>query len=113
MRIHIVCPAPPRSRKGNRVTAARWADLLGQLGHRVSIASDWAGHACDVLVALHAKKSHAAIRRYRAERPAGPMVVTLTGTDLYRDLATSRRARQSLEWADHLVVLHDLAALDL
>jgi putative glycosyltransferase (TIGR04348 family) len=29
----------------------------------------------------------------------------LTGTDLYRDIHTSRHAQQSLEWADRLIVL--------
>src|SRR3712207_4222197 len=104
MKVFLVCPAPPGSRKGNRVTAERWAGFLRELGHRVRIGGDWDGTPCDVLLALHARKSHPAVKRYRRERPAGPLVVALTGTDLYQDLAHSRRARRSLEMADRLIV---------
>jgi putative glycosyltransferase (TIGR04348 family) len=113
MRVHMVCPAPAGSKKGNRVTAERWAGLLRRLGHHVAIAGDWDGEPCDVLVALHARKSHPAVRRFRRARPHGPVVVTLTGTDLYHDLATSARARRSLELADRIVVLHHLAGRDV
>ncbi len=113
MKIVMVTPAPPGSLKGNRVTAQRWADLLKGLGHRVTVATDWAGEACDVLVALHAKKSHPAARAYRRAHPAGPLVVALTGTDVYRDLRHSRRAHQSLAWADRLVTLQPLALDEL
>jgi putative glycosyltransferase (TIGR04348 family) len=34
-----------------------------------------------------------------------PLVVALTGTDLYNDIRTSAEAQQSLEWATRLVVL--------
>jgi putative glycosyltransferase (TIGR04348 family) len=105
MRICLACPAPPRSLKGNRVTAVRWARLLRQLGQRVTILRDWDGQPCDLLVALHARKSYPAIARYRKQRPSGPLIVALTGTDLYHDLRTSARARRSLELADRLVVL--------
>jgi putative glycosyltransferase (TIGR04348 family) len=105
MRICLACPAPPRSLKGNRVTAVRWARLLRQLGHRVTIARDWDGARCDLLVALHARKSYPAIARYRKQQPRGPLIVALTGTDLYHDLRTSGRARRSLELTDRLIVL--------
>jgi putative glycosyltransferase (TIGR04348 family) len=107
MKIFMVCPAPPHSRKGNRVTANRWASLLKQLGHQVVIAQDWHGESCEVLLALHARKSFAAVRRYRQARPAGPLAVALTGTDLYHDLPDNRQAQQSIRWADCLIGLHD------
>jgi putative glycosyltransferase (TIGR04348 family) len=105
MRIVMACPAPPQSRKGNRVTAVRWARLLKGLGHRVTIGQGYDGRPCDVLIALHARKSHEAVRAYHRLHPHGPLVVALTGTDLYRDIRTSRRAQRSLELADRLVLL--------
>ena len=113
MKICLVTPAPKGSRKGNRVTAVRWARLLRELGHRAVIAERFEGQRCDVLVALHALRSADSIRRYREERPQAPLVVTLTGTDLYGDIHTSDEARHSLEVADRIVVLHRLAYAEL
>lgn len=105
VKIRLVTPAPPRSRTGNRVTAMRWARMLRNLGHRIDVAQEYRGERCDVLLALHARRSFAAVARFRQFRPDAPLVVALTGTDLYRDLADSPEARQALEWADRLVVL--------
>ncbi len=113
MKIVLACPAPPRSRKGNRVTAVRWAGFLKSLGHRVTIAADCDGRPCDLLIALHARKSYDAARAYRAASPDGPLVVALTGTDLYRDVRTSATARRSLDMADRLVVLQPKALDEL
>jgi putative glycosyltransferase (TIGR04348 family) len=105
MRILLVTPAPRGSRKGNRVTAERWAKILRGLGHRVAIAQAFVGQSCDLLVALHARRSAASIARFRRERPRSPLVVALTGTDLYHDLPRSAAARRSLGLATRLVVL--------
>jgi putative glycosyltransferase (TIGR04348 family) len=106
-RIAIVTPAAAGTRTGNRHTATRWAGLLRSAGERVAIAVEWQGERCDALVALHARRSHASILRYRDAHPAGPLVVVLTGTDLYRDLPGSAEARRSLELADRIVVLQE------
>jgi putative glycosyltransferase (TIGR04348 family) len=108
-RIVIVTPAPPGSRTGNRETAGRWAAMLRASGHRVAIANEWTGARCDLLIALHADRSHASVRRWRDAHPDAPLVVVLTGTDLYRDLPASRKARESLRLADRLIVLQDQA----
>jgi len=105
MRILIVTPAPPGSRKGNRITALRWARLLRELGHRVTLSESFADQRCDVLIALHAKKSATSIRNFHTARPNSPLIVALTGTDLYRDIKTNRVAQQSLELANRLVLL--------
>jgi putative glycosyltransferase (TIGR04348 family) len=113
MRIFMACPAPPHSRKGNRVTAERWARFLRELGHRVAIAQQYQGEPCDLLVALHARRSFPAVRAFRKAHPERPLIVALTGTDLYRDLPRSRPATRSLELADRLVVLQAQALQDL
>jgi putative glycosyltransferase (TIGR04348 family) len=113
MRIFMACPAPPPSRTGNRVTATRWAALLEQLGHAVTIAQEYEGEPFDVMIALHARKSHSAVKGFHRRNPAKPLVVALTGTDLYRDIHASRSARESLELADLLVVLQPLGRDEL
>lgn len=105
MKILIVTPAPKGSLKGNRITADRWARLLRKLGHRVTVATDYIGQRGDLLIALHARKSHRALRRFRDTCPGAPTVVALTGTDLYRDINIINEARLSLVWATRLVVL--------
>ena len=105
--ISIVTPARPGARNGNRHTAQRWAGFLRQSGHRVAVMVEWDGKPCDLLLALHARRSHPSIHEYRKQFPAGPLVVTLTGTDLYRDLPASRAARRSLELADKVIVLQE------
>jgi putative glycosyltransferase (TIGR04348 family) len=107
--VEVVTPARPGSQHGNRVTAERWAALLGELGHTVSLTTAWSGEPADVLVALHARRSAAAVRDFREAHPARPVVLALTGTDLYADLAESPEAQESMQAADALVVLQDKA----
>jgi len=113
VKIGIVTPAPPRSRYGNRVTAVRWVGILRRLGHRVSIIQAYEGEPYDLLVALHARRSYPSIRRFHLDHPECPLLVALTGTDLYKDLPGSRRARQSLELATRLIALQPKASEEL
>jgi putative glycosyltransferase (TIGR04348 family) len=113
MKIVLVTPAPAGSRKGNRVTAVRWARLLRSLGHRVAITEDYHGQRCDILVAMHAAKSHDAIVRYRERHPDAPLILALTGTDLYGDIHTDPRAQRSLALATRLIVLQPLGIEEL
>jgi putative glycosyltransferase (TIGR04348 family) len=108
-RILLVTPAPPGSRHGNRVTAERWAGILGELGHETAIAEAWRGEPCDLLVALHARRSAPSVVRWRRERPEAPLVVALTGTDLYLDLPEHAEVLEALAAADRIVVLQTLA----
>lgn len=57
------------------------------------------------MVALHARRSFPAIDRFRRLHPTQPLIVALTGTDLYGDIKTSAEAQQSLELATRLIVL--------
>ena len=109
MRIQIVTPATVGSTHGNRITAVRWAGIFKQLGHRVRITQTYDGQAIDLLVALHARRSHQSIKRFHQRHPSLPIVVALTGTDLYRDLKTDPRAIESLEIASSIVTLQPKA----
>jgi putative glycosyltransferase (TIGR04348 family) len=73
----------------------------------VAVVQEYEGQACDVLVALHARRSHEAVARFRDAVPGKPIVVALTGTDLYQDLPESREAQTSLAWADRVVLLQE------
>jgi len=111
-RIHIVTPAGPGARNGNRHTATRWASMLRGAGHRVAVSLAWDGERCDALIALHARKSHASILKFE-ERADAPLIVVLSGTDLYRDLPASAEAQRSLELADRVIVLQEAALREL
>ena len=105
MKICLITPAPTYSRKGNRVTALRWARILRDLGHRVIITEAYQGERCDLLVALHARRSHASIVRFRHKHPELPLILALTGTDLYGDIHADASAQESLEIADRFILL--------
>ena len=107
MKIALVTPAGKRSRSGNRHTALRWAAMLRALGHEVRVSVRWDGSAAGAMIALHARRSHDSIERFRERFPASPLTVVLTGTDLYRDIGADRNARASLDLADRLVVLQE------
>jgi len=90
------------------VTALRWSRILRALGHRVRIEPQYRGQQCDLMIALHARRSHPSVRRFRRRYPTRPLILALTGTDLYRDLGSSRSAQRSLKLANWLVTLQPL-----
>ena len=106
MRILIVTPAKPGSRHGNRNTAVRWARHLRATGHTVEIVvdADETKHAFDLMIALHARRSAAAIALWKS-KPGRPLILALTGTDLYRDIRTDASAKRSMQLADAMIVL--------
>src|SRR5215472_13247660 len=108
VKIALVTPARAQVHTGNRTTADRWARLLGELGNQVSIRNDWNGEDSDLLIALHARRSFPSIERFRNAHPLAPLVVALTGTDLYSDLKNSAEAMGSLDLASRIVVLQQL-----
>lgn len=113
MRIVIVTPAGARSRHGNRNTAARWATLLRRLGHHVTVQVSWDGVPSEAMIALHARRSHDSLMRFKRTYPDRPLVLALTGTDLYRDIRIDPDARQSLLVADRMIVLQDMGLREL
>ncbi len=100
-------PALADANNGNWQTARRWGRLLAG-AYRVRLAASWDGGSEALMIALHARRSAASIERWRAQRAAAPLVVVLTGTDLYRDIADDAAAQASLQRADRLVVLNQL-----
>jgi putative glycosyltransferase (TIGR04348 family) len=104
--VAIISPALASANNGNWHTAKRWARCLAPHA-RVSIDMKWRGASADFLIALHARRSAASIAAFAERYPERPLIVVLTGTDLYRDIAVDRDARRSLALASRLVVLQD------
>ena len=107
----IVTPALAAANNGNWQTAQRWTRML--YGHyRVRLTDVWAGGHEDLMIALHARRSAASVQAWHALQ-RGPLVLVLTGTDLYRDIQHDAAAQQSLALADRLVVLNELGLQSL
>ncbi len=118
--IVIVTPAFAEANNGNWQTARRWARFLSP-AYRVRLAGHWdaadadpdVGGDADLLIALHARRSADSVAAWRAAHPAHPVLLALTGTDLYRDIHTDPRAQRSLALADAWIVLNDFGARQL
>jgi putative glycosyltransferase (TIGR04348 family) len=106
--VAIVTPAVKASNNGNWQTAWRWSRLLAE-HYKILLLNEWRGESADVLVALHARRSASSIAAWQAHR-RGPIVLVLTGTDLYRDIDRDASAQASLVHADRMVVLQELGA---
>jgi len=82
---------------------------LRELGHRVHTAPRYNGASADLMIAIHAWRSSASIRKFRELYPDRPLIVALSGTDVYdyinRDPTPTLR---SLACADRLVALQEL-----
>ena len=112
----IVTPALADANNGNWQTARRWARLLA--GHyRVAVVGQWPDPALsarpELLIALHARRSAPSIAAWAQAGAGAPLVVVLTGTDLYRDIATDADAQHSIALAHRLVVLQERGPLAL
>jgi putative glycosyltransferase (TIGR04348 family) len=83
------------------------------MGHTVLVEESWGGQDADLMIALHARRSHPSIARYSAAHPRRPLAVVLTGTDLYRDLKASEESASSLDLATRLVVLQEEGLAEL
>ena len=137
LNISVITPAAKRSRSGNRATAVRWARILQALGHSVTVDEAWPGtdgqarpgahretqpgadsggghRDPDLLVAIHAWRSAESVAAFRARHPFRPLVVLMSGTDLYRfQHSHPEETMASMAAADQLVGLHDGVADDL
>jgi putative glycosyltransferase (TIGR04348 family) len=113
MKIALVTPAAAASRYGNRNTAVRWAEILREQGHQVSVQERWNGRSADLLLALHARRSHDSVVRFSERYPERPVILALTGTDLYRDIRVDANAQESMELATRMIVLQDMGLREL
>lgn len=107
----IVTPALRAANNGNWKTAWRWQRHLAE-GCKARIVAAWpdAQAAGDqVMIALHARRSAASIAAWAAEHPGRGLALTLTGTDLYRDIQFDAAAQQSLQRAQILITLQEKA----
>ena len=91
------------------MTALRWQGFLEELGYSVDVTESWSRGDTDLLIALHAYRSHQSIVEFKKKNPSRPLVLILTGTDLYRDIKNHIEVIQSMEMADQLVVLQSAA----
>ncbi len=105
MRVALITPYPFAARNGNAHTAARYARFLRAAGHRVEVMLAWDGRPADALIALHARRVHASVAAFAAAHPDRPLILVLTGTDLYRDIRDDVSAQASLRLASRIVVL--------
>lgn len=107
----LITPAAPGSRAGNRATATRWARLLRPSGYRVTLHlpdEPVAAQSPDLVLALHAWRSHEAIGRWQLAHPRCPLLLVLTGTDVYRfQYSHPEQVYESMDRADALIGLHD------
>ena len=103
-RIVIISPYLANANNGNWQTAWRWSRFLAKK-YEVSLSLEWDGKACDAMIALHARRSASAVAAFAATYPTRPLVVALTGTDLYRDILSDEFAQRSLHLATKLLVL--------
>ncbi len=107
MKIVISSPYATDSLHGNTVSAMRIAGILEESGHFAQVieAGDSIIEDATSLIALHARKSHAAIMTMKRQSPEGKIILYLTGTDLYEDIPNGcPLAIESLEVSDAIVV---------
>ena len=113
----IVTPALADANNGNWQTARRWARMLS--GHYVvRLAKRWpdgtsGDDGTDILLALHARRSADSVAAWASVHPDQPLVLALTGTDLYRDILSDTSAQRSLALANRLIVLQEQGPMAL
>jgi putative glycosyltransferase (TIGR04348 family) len=111
-KILIISPATAAANNGNWRTAQRWAGFLSERYH-VEVATDWhdASGFPDVMIALHARRSATPLLAFAAT--GRPVILALTGTDLYRDIHEDALAQRALHAAHSLVLLQQAGLSEL
>src|SRR5215472_7241499 len=110
MKIILITPSGPSTRTGNAVAALRWAHILRRFRHRVTVAAQYGDEPADAMVAIHAWRSAAAIHRFKMLYPKRPVILQLSGTDIYQYISEAPEPTlRSMELADSLVAINSLA----
>lgn len=110
MKITIVTPLQLGKKSGNSISAIRWAKILRDLGHSVSICNEYRNENTDLMIALNAYRSASSISTFKEKNPRKPLIVVLTGTDIYKFIHSHQKETvKSIEIADKLLVLNALA----
>jgi putative glycosyltransferase (TIGR04348 family) len=108
--VGIVTPAWADANNGNWQTARRWARMLSA-HYQVTLLAQWPdariSSAPDMLIVLHARRCAPSIAAWSDQYPKKPLLLALTGTDLYRDIQYDASAQQSLALAHRLIVLQE------
>lgn len=106
--ILIVTPFLADANNGNWRTAQRWQKLLTPQ-YRPIVTSDATAipDRPALAIVLHARRGHESLLQLRERFPQLPLMLVLTGTDLYGDMARSAEAQESLNMADAVIVLQE------
>lgn len=112
MKILVTTPYPVDSTRGNSVSARRIAGILKEIGHQAVVClADGDLPDADALLALHARKSAAALHAFVEKHPERPAILLLTGSDLHIDLPIggdkADEVVASMEKATRLVVAQE------
>ncbi len=107
MKIKLITPSSADLINGNHITALRLEQILTNIGNQVTISKEYRDEPVDLMIALHAWRSFNSIKRFHELYPNHPLVIVLTGTDLYQHIKFSEEACQSLHWASRLIVLQN------
>lgn len=87
--------------------------MLSSLGHDVNLADRYLSGEFDLLIALHARKSHQSVIQFCKHCQGKPVIVAMTGTDLHCDLGRSQEVKESLKLADRVLLLEPNAGRKL
>ena len=111
MKAVLVAAAHLGRQSGNSVTAIRWQAILQDLGWQTVLRNQSDGETADLMIALNAYRSAESVLRFRDQYPHKPLVVALTGTDIYRFFGPDQeKMSAAIAAADRLVVLNRLAS---
>src|SRR5262245_17256411 len=66
-----------------------------------------------MICSSHARRGYPSVDRFHRLHPEKPLIVALSGTDLYHDLNRSKSARKSLDLATQIIALQPKAFDDL